>query len=404
MDINQNNNSVLDTNQSNQTTDAYNIMHALKLRFNVRFNTRTNEFEVLNRRYQRKGWVVRNSMIDNTIFLHMKNLIPNKPVSKQDVDVLFTREVEEYNDIHEYFKSISWEETEEDYISLLANTVKCNNQSYWEEEFRNWIILMVGSMLNTIDDIQNGTTIVNSTILTFIGKGGIGKTYWFNKLLPNQLRKYMKNGLTDIKHKDANIALSRYLLIKIDEIDTLSKHEKEKLAKMVTDYSIEERIAYEKYDSKLVRIASFCATTNSDDFLLSGAQSNRRYSIHIVESLDGEHGIDLDKVFAQAYYLFKNNQYINSQDYHKQRYEQVKDYEQTDLDYEILASNFIECNDDDKDNWLKLTEIYSHLKKKGFTLSRDSTSNIGKLLTRLITNPKNKKKSNGITKYHLRRV
>lgn len=394
----------INVSESKETVSTFdNILRALKLRFLVRYNTRTNEFEVYDRRYANKDWQVRNSRIDNSIFLHLKNLTCGQ-VSKQDIDLLFTSEVEEYNDIVEYFSSISWQPNERDYIQELGNTVQCEDQEYWFSEFKNWLVLMVGTMLNTDKDIVEGTTTVNSTILTFIGKGGIGKTYWLNNLLPYQLRKYLKNGFSDLRTKDANIALSRYALIKVDEIDTLSKQDKEKLAKIATDYSIEERIAYEKYDSKLVRIASFCATTNSDDFLLSGAQSNRRYSIHIVESLDGEHGIDLDKVFAQAYYLFKNNQYINSQDYHKQRYEQVKDYEQTDLDYEILASNFIECNDDDKDNWLKLTEIYSHLKKKGFTLSRDSTSNIGKLLTRLITNPKNKKKSNGITKYHLRRV
>lgn len=394
----------INVSESKETVSTFdNILRALMLRFLVRYNTRTNEFEVYDRRYANKDWQVRNSRIDNSIFLHLKNLTCGQ-VSKQDIDLLFTSEVEEYNDIVEYFSSISWQPNERDYIQELGNTVQCEDQEYWFSEFKNWLVLMVGTMLNTDKDIVEGTTTVNSTILTFIGKGGIGKTYWLNNLLPYQLRKYLKNGFSDLRTKDANIALSRYALIKVDEIDTLSKQDKEKLAKIATDYSIEERIAYEKYDSKLVRIASFCATTNSDDFLLSGAQSNRRYSIHIVESLDGEHGIDLDKVFAQAYYLFKNNQYINSQDYHKQRYEQVKDYEQTDLDYEILASNFIECNDDDKDNWLKLTEIYSHLKKKGFTLSRDSTSNIGKLLTRLITNPKNKKKSNGITKYHLRRV
>ncbi|MBP1644928.1 MAG: virulence-associated e family protein [Bacteroidetes bacterium] len=394
----------MDTNQTTQRTETESILHVLKLRFQVRYNTRTNEFEVLDRRYARKGWRTRNSRIDNSIFLHLKNLISDRPVNKQDVDILFTSEVEEYNDIHQYFQSISWDKSEKDYILELANTVQCIDQEYWIKEFRNWLVLMVGTMLNTEEDISNGTTIVNSTILTFIGKGGIGKTYWFNKLLPPVLRKYLKNGLTDIRHKDANIALSRYALIKIDEIDTLSKQEKEKLAKMVTDYSIEERLAYERYDSKLVRIASFCATTNNDDFLLSGAQSNRRYSIHVVKSLNAEHGIDLDKVFAQAYYLFTTGQYVNSQEYHKQRYDLVKEYEQTDLDFEILCTHFVECDESNTENWLSASEVYHQLRSKGYTLSKDSTSSIGRLLTRLLKDTKNKKKSNGVVKYNIRFV
>lgn len=394
----------INDSESKEATSAFdNILRALKLRFLVRYNTRTNEFEVFDRRYQLKGWQVRNSRIDNSIFLHLKNLSCGQ-VSKQDIELLFTNEVEEYNDIIDYFNSISWQPDEKDYIQELSNTVQCKDQEYWQKEFKNWLVLMVGSMLNTQEDITNGTTIVNSTILTFIGKGGIGKTYWLNKLLPPALRKYSKNGLTDIKNKDANIALSRYALIKIDEIDTLSKQDKEKLAKIATDYSIEERIAYEKYDSKLVRIASFCATTNCDDFLLSGAQSNRRYSIHRVKSLNAEHGIDLDKVFAQAYYMFKNNEYINSQEYHSSRYDIVKEYEQTDLDFEMLSNTFVECKSNDHENWITASEVYQILRSKGYILSKDNASSIGRLVTRLIKNPKNKKKTNGNIKYHLKQI
>lgn len=390
--------------ESKETVSTFdNILRALKLRFLVRYNTRTNEFEVFDRRYHLKGWQVRNSRIDNSIFLHLKKLSCGQ-VSKQDIDLLFTSEVEEYNDIVEYFSSISWQPNERDYIQELGNTVQCEDQEYWFSEFKNWLVLMVGTMLNTDKDIVEGTTTVNSTILTFIGKGGIGKTYWFNNLLPYQLRKYLKNGFSDLRTKDANIALSRYALIKVDEIDTLSKQDKEKLAKIATDYSIEERIAYEKYDSKLVRIASFCATTNCDDFLISGAQSNRRYSIHRVKSLNAEHGIDLDKVFAQAYYMFKNNEYINSQEYHSSRYDIVKEYEQTDLDFEMLSNTFVECELKDNENWITASEVYQILRSKGYTFSKDNTLSIGRLLTRLIKNPKNKKKTNGNIKYHLKQI
>lgn len=396
-----NNTSIKESKATTYTFD--NIIRALKLRFLVRYNTRTNEFEVFDRRYQLKGWQVRNSRIDNSIFLHLKNLSCGQ-VSKQDIDLLFTSEVEEYNDIVEYFNSISWQPDEKDYIHELGNTVQCEDQEYWQMEFKNWLVLMVGTMLNTDKDIVEGTTTVNSTILTFIGKAGIGKTFWCNNILPSQLRKYLKNGFSDLRTKDANIALSRYALIKIDEVDTLSKQDKEKLAKIATDYSIEERIAYEKYDSKLVRIASFCATTNCDDFLLSGAQSNRRYSIHRVKSLNAEHGIDLDKVFAQAYHMFKNKQYINSQEYHSSRYDIVKDYEQTDLDFEMLSNTFVECELRDHENWLTASEVYQTLRSKGYTFSKDNILSIGRLVSRLIKNSKNKKKIHGHFKYNLKQI
>ena len=85
-----NNTSIKESKETTSTFDS--ILRALKLRFLVRYNTRTNEFEVFDRRYQLKGWQVRNSRIDNSIFLHLKNLSFGQ-VSKQDIDLLFTSEV-----------------------------------------------------------------------------------------------------------------------------------------------------------------------------------------------------------------------------------------------------------------------------------------------------------------------
>lgn len=394
-------NDVYKSNKNN-VSEIKGLLYFTLQRFKIRYNTFIEEFQVFDNKFPERGWRARNNRIDNSLFALMKSFSQN--VYIQDINLLFTENVEEYNPIQDYLHKHTWCPDEDDYISMLANTVKAEYQEEWVNDFRNWLVILVGQMQNTKEKLENNQTIMNSLILTLIGSAGIGKTYWLNHLLPKELSRYIKHGFSDIKNKDANIALSRNILILIDEIDTLSKAEKEKLAKIATDISVEERLAYERYDSKMVRIASFAATTNVDDFLLSGAQSNRRFLIHKVLELNSDHGIDMDKVFAQANYLFNNSLYDNSKKYHSFRYEKVKQYEQTDMDFEVVSRYFIEADAENQGVWYSTSEIYEILRTKGYSLSRAGNSFLGTILNRFVASSKNKKILKGIRMYNLRQI
>ena len=167
----------------------------------------------------------------------------------------------------------------------------------WRVCFKKWFVAMVASWLK--DDV------VNHQVLVLIGRQGIFKTTWLERLIPPELRAYCcKLANTTQINKDDRLRLAEFGLINLDELDSMSSRELNTMKSIITASDVNERAAYGYTKERKIRLASFCASSNRREFL-TDITGNRRWLPFEVESITNpfETILPYERMYAQARYL-----------------------------------------------------------------------------------------------------
>ena len=226
-----------------------------------------------------------------------------KPTRERDFElVMGSGFVPSYHPFQYYLNRLPpWDG--QNHILLLAASVTVKGgveqQLFFYECLRKWLVAMVASWL---DD-----TVVNQTILVFIGEQGIYKTTWFNHLLPPELRSYFRIKVNSSRMgKDDLIAMSQYGLVCYEELDVMRASEVNTMKSVVTMPSIDERRPFERFMERMPHVASFCGTGNNVQFL-GDETGNRRWLPFEVESIDApqDHPLNYVGIYSQAYALYR---------------------------------------------------------------------------------------------------
>ena len=190
-----------------------------------------------------------------------------------------------------------------DWIAWLASRVTVaggeEEQKLWVSTFRKWFVAMVASWLS--DEV------VNQQVLVLVGKQGIFKTTWLEHLLPPELRAYScKMANSTSLNKDERLRIAEYGLIALDEIDAMGSRELNVLKSVITASDISERAAYGYTKERRIRLASFCASGNKQEFL-TDLTGNRRWLPFQVENIQNPFFITLpyEQIYAEAKYLIE---------------------------------------------------------------------------------------------------
>ena len=164
----------------------------------------------------------------------------------------------------------------------------------WRAYFKKWFVAMVASWMK--DEV------VNHTVLVLVGRQGIFKTTWLDKLIPPELRAYSsKLPLSGQISKDDRLRLCENGMLNIDELDAMCGREMNIVKSLLTSTDVNERAAYGRLKERRVRLASFCASTNKREFL-TDITGNRRWLPFEVESIQNPFHtiIPYERLYAQA--------------------------------------------------------------------------------------------------------
>ena len=175
-----------------------------------------------------------------------------------------------------------------------------NADALWRVCFKKWFVGMVAGWM--YDDV------VNHQVLVLIGKQGIFKTTWLERLIPPQLRAYCcKLANTTQINKDDRLRLAEFGLINMDELDSMSARELNTMKSIITASDVNERAAYGYTKERRIRLASFCASSNRREFL-TDITGNRRWLPFEVESIQNPFHTQLpyENLYAQAVYLVEH--------------------------------------------------------------------------------------------------
>ena len=225
--------------------------------------------------------------------------------AREVLAVLQSHRVPDVHPLREYVQNCRpYTDDQPDWIAWLAEQVKVSGgeseQQLWVKTFRKWFVAMVASWLK--DEV------VNQQVLVLIGKQGIFKTTWLEHLLPPELRAYScKMANSTQLNKDERLRIAEYGLIALDEIDAMSAKELNVMKSVITASDISERAAYGYTKERRIRLASFCASGNKQEFL-TDLTGNRRWLPFLTESIDNPFYISLpyEQIYAEAKYLIDN--------------------------------------------------------------------------------------------------
>ena len=224
--------------------------------------------------------------------------------AKEVLAVLQSHRIPDVHPLREYvLKCSPWEEGQPDVLSWLAQRVTVAGgeaeQELWRKCFIKWFVAMVASWLR--DEV------VNQQVLVLIGRQGIFKTTWLEHLLPPELRAYgCKMANSTQLNKDERLRIAEYGLIALDEIDAMGTKELNVMKSVITASDVSERAAYGYTKERRIRLASFCASGNKQEFL-TDLTGNRRWLPFQVEAIANPFYITLpyEAIYAQARYLIE---------------------------------------------------------------------------------------------------
>lgn len=279
----------------------------LSMRYKFHRNEVTGYYEVCSRdvikgKFHR--WTRMDDNIENSLWIEMEEdgLQTQQPRLHSLINSDFS---EKYNPLLDYLTALPAWDGKTDYIQMLADRIHIANTDgahHTQEDFRyffkKWFVAMVVTWVTD--------TVVGQTILIFVGKGGLFKTTFFDKLLPKVLHDYFINESTaSYTDKDFMEAMASKALMCLDEFETAFGKNLSAFKSCVTKLFFSIRRPYDKYRTELPHRAAMCGTSNSVQII--SEEENRRYSPWLIESIDSpiDHPIDYQHVYAQAVALGK---------------------------------------------------------------------------------------------------
>jgi predicted P-loop ATPase len=272
-----------------EAIDEKNIINQLKLFIQKNYNMKRNE-------------ISRNIEIDskpitdidlNSIFINCKTFIDkaNKELVKS---VIFSDFTKTYNPFHVFLlTNIKIKGTGN--IDKLINTITTDTQNH-DLFIKKWLTSLMASI--------NGKH--SPLVLVLVGGQNTGKTEWFRRLLPDELKSYYAEDKLD-QGKDSDILMTKKLIIMDDEMGGKSKAEAKMLNRLTSSQTFSIREPYGVVSVDLNRLAMLCGTTNIEG-LLSDPTGNRRILPVKVLSIDHElyNSIDKKALFMEMYHLYNS--------------------------------------------------------------------------------------------------
>ena len=150
--------------------------------------------------------------------------------------------------------------------------------------------------------LQMDTLHGNECVPTLIGAQGCGKTTFFHRLLPAELREYYLDHLNLSNKFDKEMALTNNLLVNLDELDAIRPSQHAALKQTLSKSKVNGRPIYGCAQEDRPRFASFVATTNNPHPLTDATGSRRYICLTIPQGLfiDNSGEIDYEQLYAQV--------------------------------------------------------------------------------------------------------
>lgn len=289
---------------------------------------------------------------------------------------VFSDRIPDYAPIEDYLTRLPvWDG--KDRIRPLAARIPCDNVR-WEQLFYTWFLSMVAHWQGR--DKQHG----NSLSPLLVGGQGCGKSTFCFNLLPSDLNKYYTDSIDFSKKRDAELYLTRFGLINIDEFDQVSARHQGFLKHLLQKPVVNVRKPHATQVESVKRYASFIATSNHTDLLGDPSGSRRFICIEVKGLIDNDQPIDYLQLYAQAVAALKNNErYWLTHEEEVSQMQANEAFQQRPLFEDLFFQYYRPASHKEEGLKISAGEIYLSLQKKsGVKLPMSNVSVFGRFLKR----------------------
>jgi hypothetical protein len=279
--------------------------------------------------------------------------------------------VKSYDPIRDYFNELPFDDNR-DYIAELGEYIKTTNQPFWIDQFKKTLVRSIPCGFGLQE---------NRIVTVFYQKAQeTGKTSFIRFLSPWGKEKYFTEApIVGGNMKDTEIRLSENFMYNLEELAGLSRIDVNKLKADISKASIKERRPHGYFETYAPRRCNFWGSTNTKEFLYD--DYNSRWNVFEILTINWGYrdNIDIRKVWAQAYQLFKDGfNYQLSQMDRAERDRVNEDYRYRRPEEELLARHF-KPSKKGLGQFYTATEIANHLSNLGHN-NKVNPNNIGKTM------------------------
>jgi hypothetical protein len=335
--------------------------------YQIRNNIVTNEYEC-----REKGTESFEMLNENNIFIKMQfsglNISLNNLVALLKSDF-----IERFDPFREYFGNLAAWDRKTDHITALAQYVKTKDRIRFDLHFKKWLVRVVACALD--DSYFN-----KQAFILVHDRQNSGKSTFCRFLCPHSLSNYIAENLSI--DKDSRILLTRNLLINLDELSTLSKVEINSLKSLFSKDKINDRLPYDRRNSIIPRRCSFVGSTNQTEFL-NDESGSVRWLCFVIDEIDWDYKnkVDIDLVYSQAYYLYKNGfEYNLTQEEIRENDEYNKQFQLISSERELVSKFIRHGSKEENDYFMTATDILMNLTTRTENKIKLSAMNIGKAM------------------------
>ncbi len=236
-----------------------------------------------------------------------------------------------------------------DAVAEMIESIKFKHEELSRQLCCYWLIASIQTLLDS----------PLPYMMVFTGKQNTGKTEWFRRLMPDNLRHWLVENTLD-EGKDSEKLMCENWIILNDEYKGSTTQDVNKLKDMLSKDWFTLRPPYGRSNMRFKRIATLCGTSNETSLLYDHTGNRRIFPLEVL-GIDFErcNKVDRDRFWGQLYNAWKNEDLPMLLDAEMlQRLSAISDeYTEFDIVYHIMNEHYTISSE----VWLSVTEIHNHL-------------------------------------------
>jgi hypothetical protein len=319
---------------------------------------------VITRKLEDRGKEVEEEDL-NSIYIAAKKVFDKDINSEIFNKLIFSRFIADFDPFTEFFQKYSSRKPKgviDAIFSSIDSDTGLNGQEFFPEYKtyfgRKWLVGLISAMHGKHSPLM---------IVLSGNRQGTGKTEFWNRFLPEELKKYYAESKLD-RGKDDEILMTQKILISDDEMSAKDDKEVASFKRLTSKQMFSLRAPYGKHNIDLKRLAVLCGTTQENE-ILSDPTGNRRIIPINVLSINHEAYNAVNKIdlLMEAYHLYNEGfKWELTSDDIKILGDSTGYFEKPSAEYDLLLKYFetpVKENDPMAD-FLSTTEIKSILELK----------------------------------------
>ena len=294
----------------------------------------------------------------NSIFIEAK--VQFEKLSREIFDtILYSNLTPDYNPLIEYLDALKWDGR--DRLEILAQSITSTTGTpeFRERMVTKWLYGAVNAAYTYEPNVLN---------LIFAGQKNTGKTWFFRKLLPEPLQRYVASSQLD-NGKDDLILLTQKWFVFDDEYSGKSKQDSKRMKMILSSADFSLREPYGRKNVTLKRLATLCGTCNELE-ILNDPTGNRR--IIVIEAtgkfnFDLYNSVDKNQLFAQLVAMHKagdfEQQLTNAEINELETYTGTQ-YSEVNLEEELCREYFAVPMTASQSEWMSTSMIKTYIESE----------------------------------------